>query len=98
MKLSSHFKSQRLASDLSPCDLAKLVGYKNVAKGANRIVQFEREGIIKEDLLIKIAEALEIDWAMVEELADEDRRQQVEEWNEWADTPVSPSRFQYQCL
>ena len=88
MRLSSHFKSRRLARNLNPGEVARLVGYKNIAKGANRIVRFEREGIVKEDLLIKIAEVLEVDWATVEQLAEQDRRLHIEKWNRWADEPV----------
>jgi hypothetical protein len=87
-RLSSHFKAQRLARNLSPGELARLVGYKNIAKGANKVVRFERQGIIRDDLLIKIAKALAIDWATVEELADQDRQEHIEQWNKWADEPV----------
>jgi hypothetical protein len=88
MRVSSHFKAQRLAQNLNLGELARLVGYKNIAKGANRIVRFEREGIIRDDLLIKIARALEIDWATVEELGEQDRQEHIEAWNKWADEPV----------
>src|SRR6476469_8085702 len=88
LRLSSHFKAQRLAKNLHPGDLARLVGYKNIAKGANRIVRFERQGIIRDDLLIKLAKALEIEWVTVEQLADQDRREHIEAWNTWADEPV----------
>ena len=88
MKLRSHVKAQRLAQNLTFGDLARLVGYKNIAKGANRIVRFEREGIVDDELLIKIAKALAIDWATVEELADQDRQEHIEAWTKWADEPV----------
>jgi transcriptional regulator with XRE-family HTH domain len=88
MNLPSHFKAQRLARNLNPADLARMIGYRNIAKGANKVLRFERDGIVKEDLLIKIAEALGIDWATVEQLTDQDRRQHIEEWNRWANEPV----------
>jgi transcriptional regulator with XRE-family HTH domain len=88
MRLSSHFKSQRLSQNLSSGDLARLVGYKNISKGSNRIIQFEREGVIHDDLLIKLAKALGIDWATVEELAQQDRQEHIEAWTRWADEPV----------
>jgi hypothetical protein len=88
MRLSSHFKAQRLAKNLHPGDLARLVGYKNIAKGANRIVRFERQGIINDDLLIRTARALEVAWETVEELADQDRQEHVEAWTKWVDEPV----------
>jgi len=88
LRVRSHFKSERLAKNLSLGDLARLVGYKNVAKGANRIIRFEREGVITDELLIKLAKALDIDWATVEALAQQDRKEHVEAWTEWADEPV----------
>jgi hypothetical protein len=88
MRLSSHFQSERIAKNLKPSDVARAVGYRNIAKGANRIVRFEREGVIQEDLLVKMAEVLGIDWTTVEELADQDRREHTEAWNKWADQPV----------
>jgi len=39
-------------------------------------------------LLIKLAKALEINWATVEELAEQDRQEHIEAWNKWADKPV----------
>jgi hypothetical protein len=88
LRLSSRFKAQRLAKNLHPGDLARLVGYKNIAKGANRIVRFERQGIINDDLLIRTARALEVAWETVEELADLDRREHIEAWTKWVDEPV----------
>jgi transcriptional regulator with XRE-family HTH domain len=88
MNLSSHFKAQRLARSLNLGDLARLVGYRNIGKGMNRILRFEREDIVKEDLLLKIAGALGIDWATVEQLADQDRQEHIQAWNKWADEPV----------
>jgi hypothetical protein len=88
MRVASHFNCQRLAKNLTLGDVARLVGYRNIAKGANRIVRFERQGIINDDLLIKLSKALAIDWATVEELAEQDRREHIEAWNKWADEPV----------
>ena len=87
-RVPTYCKDQRLAKNLSRGDLSRLVGYKNIGKGANRIFQFEREGIIDDELLVKIAAALKIDWATVEELAQRDRQEHVEAWTKWADEPV----------
>ena len=87
-RVASHFKAQRLAQNLSLGDLARLIGYKNISKGANRIVRFEREGIIDDELLIKLSRALRIDWATVDVLAEQDRQEHVEAWSKWADEPV----------
>ena len=88
MRLRTHFKAQRLAKNLTLGDLARLVGYSNISKGANRISQFEREGTIDDQLLVKTARGLEIDWATVEKLAQEDRQDHIQAWNKWANEPV----------
>jgi hypothetical protein len=88
MRLPSYFTAQRLAKNLSRGDLARLVGYRNISKGSNRIFQFEREGIIHDDLLVKMAKVLGIDWSTVEKLAQQDRQDHIEAWTKWADEPV----------
>jgi len=88
LKVRTYFKSQRLAKKLSLGDLARLVGYGNISKGANRIVRFEQEGVIDDELLIKLAKALEINWETVEELAEQDRKEHIEAWSKWVDEPV----------
>jgi hypothetical protein len=40
--------------------VARLVGYRNVDKCVRRLLLFERTGIIKSELLVKVAEALNI--------------------------------------
>ena len=64
--------------------LAEMVGYKNRNKGARLILNFEREGIITEDLLQKLIEALEIDHEGMTEAIEKDRA----EWEAWVSEPV----------
>ncbi len=78
--LGSYFRDQRIRQDISLGQFARRLGYRNVSKGANRIVRFEREGVITETLLIHLAEELRIDMATVERLMDEDRQEQLREW------------------
>ena len=59
--LGNYFHEQRKGQGLSLGQLAVLVGYRNVSKGANRIARFEREGIVTDDLLAALADALGID-------------------------------------
>jgi len=89
-RLGKHFKSVRQERGISLGTLARMIGYKNVGKGANRINLFEQQGDIKEDLLMKLAEALSIDWLTVEDLIEKDRRQFFTEWNAWANEPITP--------
>lgn len=89
-RLGKHFKSVRLDHGFSLGELARLAGYRNACKGSNRISRFEQDGTIKENLLMKLAEALSIEWLTVEELIEQDRRQFLKEWNEWANEPIKP--------
>jgi hypothetical protein len=68
--------------------LARLVGYKNISKGANKVCRFEREGVITEELLARLAEALGIDFATVEALIDQDRTEYLQAWTAWVNQPV----------
>ncbi len=65
--------------------LADLAGYKNKIKWANKICNFEREGVGGDDMVRRIIEALNIDGGELRRalLQDED------EWRVWADEPIS---------
>jgi hypothetical protein len=65
-----------------------MVGYRNVSKGANKIVRFEREGRVTEELLTRLAAALHIDPPTVEGLIERDRQNYLQEWEEWVNLPV----------
>jgi transcriptional regulator with XRE-family HTH domain len=84
--LSRFFRQRREARKLSFGDLARKLGYKNVAKGSNKVIKFERDGNIKPDLFRKLAAVLEI--------SDDDIRRCVEadksEWEAWASEPIEP--------
>lgn len=67
--LADHFKAARLAKGLALEDLARLTGHKNARKVAARIARFEQDGWVKDELLCRIADALDIDYATIEELA-----------------------------
>jgi transcriptional regulator with XRE-family HTH domain len=86
--LGSYFREQRLQQGLSLGALARLVGYRNVSKGANKIVRFEREGVVTEELLASLAEALHIDLPTVERLIDQDRSEYLRAWEAWVSQPV----------
>jgi transcriptional regulator with XRE-family HTH domain len=86
--LGDYFKEQRDKRGLSLGQLARLLGYRNVSKGSNRIARLEREGAASEDLLLHLAEALGIDLATVERLLERDRQERLREWEEWVNEPV----------
>lgn len=87
-KLGEHFRTERERKGLTLGQLARLAGYRNASKGARRISVFEREGMVKEDLLVKLAEALKIDWLTVLDLEEQDRRAYLAEWERWASETV----------
>ncbi len=71
--LAEYFSTIRRRQGIGLGQLARMVGYRNVGKGASRIDKFEKYGQIHEDLLIKLAAALGIDHQTVARLIEEDR-------------------------
>jgi transcriptional regulator with XRE-family HTH domain len=88
VKTNSYFHARRIDRGLSLGQLARMVGYRNVSKGANRIARFERDGAINELLMLNLAEALEIDLPTVEDLMEQDRQEHLRAWEAWANEPV----------
>jgi hypothetical protein len=88
--LAEHFHQQRLCRGLSLGQLARLVGYRNVSRGANRIQTFEQRGEVHPDLLSKLCDVLCVHRASVEMLLENDRRDFFEEWIVWANQPINP--------
>jgi hypothetical protein len=89
-ELARYFAIVRRRNGIRLGQLARMVGYKNVGKGANRIDRFEKRNHIHETLLMKLAAALGIDGDTVARLIEEDRQRYLQEWTAWADTPVRP--------
>ena len=85
-RLAEYFAMQRKEKRLTLRRLARLVGYTNISKGIRRIGDFEETGYIAEDLLAKLAMALEIEQATVNRLYYEDYR----EWWSWVNAPIEP--------
>jgi transcriptional regulator with XRE-family HTH domain len=86
--LGDYFRERRQQRGLSRGQLARLLGYRNVSKGANKISRFERQGYVTEDLLLHLAEALGIDLPTVEDLLEKDRQERLRDWEEWVSQPV----------
>jgi hypothetical protein len=79
-KLAAFIQAERLKRGLSLGKLARMVGYRNIAKGARRIIALERTGMAKPDLLVNVAEALDLDWTVVERLVEEDHQERLRKW------------------
>ena len=65
-----------------------MIGYQNVSKGNRRIDNFEKFGQVHDELLAKLAAALEIDDHTVARLIEEDRQ-----WKEPGDINTPYMRF-----
>ena len=88
--LSRFFQQKRLDRGLKPGQLARLAGCMNLQKNGNRIRSFELSGSIGQELFEKIAAALDIDPATIEQLVEQDRREFYEAWLAWANEPIKP--------
>src|SRR5947209_5529855 len=89
--LGQYIQQVRMEKGLSRGQLARLVGYENISKGANRIHQFETSGKTADhELLRKLAAVLEIDETTFVDLAKRDRREFLEDWRRWANEPIQP--------
>lgn len=89
--LAKYFAMIRRHQGIGLGQLARYCGYRNVSKGSRRIDQFEKLGQIHEDLLVKLAVALGIDDQTVAYLIEEDRREYLDKWEQWVNTPIKPS-------
>jgi hypothetical protein len=89
-RLSKHFKNRRLDLGLRPGEIAKQMGYQSIVGAANKICRFEISGYISPELLAKLATVLDIDRATIDRLFEEERRANLEAWNEWANVPIRP--------
>jgi hypothetical protein len=81
--MASHYRKRRIEMRLSLAQLARTVGYANVAKGRRRIDTFERSGRCHPVLYAKLTTALGIDERTRVRLAYEDYRT-------WLATPANP--------
>lgn len=88
--LGQHFRRRREERKLRLSKVAGLAGYRNITKGVNRILEFERHGEVHDGLLKKLASLLEIDDESIRRLAEEDRRLFLHDWNQWADQEIGP--------
>ncbi len=87
--LAACFKKRRIEKGYQFGQLARLVGYKNVTGGSNKIQKFEREGVIHETLFWKLADALDIDIDIIEKLIKKDQLESYHDQNKFLDTPIN---------
>ena len=85
---AKYLKEERLKQNLNTAELARLIGYKNVSKGMNRIVDLERENIIIPEVLVKIVDALNLDREYVNSLVKKDRDEDRRKFEKWVSEPI----------
>ena len=88
--LSTYFRTQRQQLGLRLDDVARRMGYGNLVRAAKKIARFEERGDVSFALFTKLAAILDIEEGAVHRLMEEDRRDLVRRWNEWANQPITP--------
>jgi hypothetical protein len=87
-QLGASIRAERKRQGVTLGQLARLVGYRNLAKGTRRLSCLEQTGMARADLLANVVDALSLDWTLVERLAEEDRREGLREWEAWVNEPL----------
>ena len=83
--LGEWFWGQRAERQWSLGDVARRLGYANVSKGANKVQRFERDGLVDDDFLVKLAALYGVSEGVVRYLSRQDR-------NEYLRASLSPGR------
>lgn len=86
--LGDFLRAERAKQGLSLGQLARQIGYRNLTKGIRRITCLERTGLGKNDLVVNVVDALDLDWDTVERLAEADHLERLREWERWVNEPV----------
>jgi hypothetical protein len=82
--LRNYVRRQRDLKGIRLGPLAEAIGLKNRNKGSRLILQFEREGIVSDDLLAKLIRTLELNEDEIARAMEKDQ----EEWEAWVFEPV----------
>jgi hypothetical protein len=84
--VAEYFARHRRKKGLRLGQIARMLGYGNIGKGARRVQAFERTGEIHSQLFTNLMAVLEIDEATVNRL----RQKDLEDWTKWANEPIRP--------
>ena len=95
--LSRFFRQRRIELGLRPGDVAKRMGYKSLPGPCNKLIYFEERGDVPLHIFQKLTAVLGIDDATINRLAEQDRREHLEAWTKWANTPITP-HLEVRCL
>ena len=64
--------------------MSEMLGYRNISKGSNKILRFEREGLASNELIQKLIDVLGVEPLEVQRALQED----YQDWQAWLDEPV----------
>ena len=85
-----YIEQQRRSRNLTRGQLARMAGYENVSSGGRRITEFERDGVLRSDLVDRIVRALQLDDTHIRALLDEDRETYAADREHWLNEPIAP--------
>ncbi len=83
-----YFRAKRLAQGLSVEAVAARLGYRNIRKGARRLLRFERDGRCSDEFLVRLTDALGVNVHVVLDLLTRDPGAYPQS-GYWADRIVS---------
>jgi len=85
--LKRYVQAERVRQALTPQRVAATMGYRNINKGANKLLRFEESGFIDAEVFEKLIDALGLDPAHIHDLTEIDRREEADAWEQWVNTP-----------
>lgn len=68
--LGQLLRQAREANCMGPEQVARKVGYKNVRKGVRKLKVIEATGMVNDETLVRLADALGLDWGLLEDVLD----------------------------
>ena len=87
-RLGAYVRQNRIDQGLNTAQLGTKIGYCNPTKGARRILNLERSGVLVEGLLDKLIQVLDLDQGAIDECVSADQDERLRAWEEWTDEPM----------
>lgn len=68
--LGQLLRQAREANNMTQEQVARKLGYKNIIKGVRKLTVIEATGIVNDEILVRLADTLGIDWALLEDVIE----------------------------
>lgn len=68
--LGQLLRQAREANQMGLEQVARKLGYRNVVKGVRKLTVIEATGTVSDETLVRLADVLGIDWALLEDVLD----------------------------